>query len=391
LGRGMSTGVSLKMYGYPKVAILCYPWSMPAQIAHILFGQEVIRICEGLLREKYGQRFDDPIAKLKNQYSSAFALGCQGPDIFYHSQRRRPVALEYGSLLHRRGYGTFMTVLLKRTLSSALTSLGAYALGFLTHAYLDRAAHPYIVYKAGWVSPEKPETAKYGRLHAFFERILDVQLLELLQGMHISAWNQDKILTRACEEPPVYLVETLADALRTAYPERAGKDSLLGQRIENALLDAASFYRSTNPQRTSLNYRKKDECLYLKDDQTPASVALVYPEGLPLTIDYLNLARQSWRHPCLEDAEDTRSFINLFQDACQKGAEFLFQFISAFIDTGHVPPDAAEQIGNGGLSICDEAGRPCKPVWSDPLPLDIVLEAQFERRKAWFIRCQEAL
>jgi len=66
---------------------------MPAQIAHILFGKELIRICEGLLQEKYGHRFDDPIAKLKSLYSSSFALGCQGPDIFYHSQRRRPVAI----------------------------------------------------------------------------------------------------------------------------------------------------------------------------------------------------------------------------------------------------------------------------------------------------------
>ena len=78
---------------------------------------------------------------------------------------------------------------------------------------------------------------------------------------------------------------------------------------------------------------------------------------------------------------DTRSFINPFQDACQKGAEFLFHFISSFIGTGHVPLDAAQQIGNGGLSICDEAGWPCRPVWSDPLLLDQVLEQQFEKRK----------
>lgn len=363
---------------------------MPSQIAHILFGQELVHICEGHLKKKYGQRFEEPIEKLKTRYFSVFALGCQGPDIFYHSQNRRPVAIEYGSLLHRRGYGNFMTVLLQRTLSSALTSLGAYALGFLTHAYLDRVAHPYIVYKAGWVSPQKPETAKNGRLHAFFERILDVELLALVQGIHISAWNQDEVLTRACEEPPIYLVETLTDALRTVFPERAGKDLLLGQRIENALLDAASFYRNTNPQRTSLNHRKKDECLYLRHGQTPASVALIYPEGFPLSIDYLNLAHQPWRHPCQDDSEDLRSFIDLYHEACGKGAEFLFQFISRFIDTGHVPPEAALHIGNGGLSVCDEAGQPCKPVWSDPLPLDQVLEQQFLFRTSWFNRCKDA-
>lgn len=362
---------------------------MPAQILHILFGKELINTCGGLLEERYGPRFNDAIHKINTSCESAFALGCQGPDIFYHSQRRRPVAIEYGSLLHRRDYGNFMTVLLKRSLSSTLTNLGAYALGFLTHAYLDRAAHPYIVYKAGWVAPGKPETARYARTHAFFERILDVQVLELVQGLHISAWDQDKVLTRACEEAPVYLVETLADALRTAYPERAGKDPLLGRRIENALLDAASFYRHTNPMRTSMNHRKKDEGLYLKYDQTPASVALIYPEYVSLSLDYLNLAHRPWRHPCQEDRQDTRSFIDLYHDACLEGAEFLSQFISSFIDTGHIPPDTAHRIGNGGLSICDDTGQPCKPVWSDPLPLEEVLEQQFLLRTAWFRRFQD--
>ena len=87
---------------------------------------------------------------------NVFALGCQGPDVFYHSQRLRPVALEYGSLLHRLNFGVFSAALLQMALPvscpagecQSSTPAHAYALGFMTHAALDRYCHPYIVYKS---------------------------------------------------------------------------------------------------------------------------------------------------------------------------------------------------------------------------------------------------
>lgn len=59
---------------------------MPAQILHTLFGED-------LMAELHGNH---PWHRLTKKYGSVFALGCQGPDIFYHSQKTRPVALEYG-------------------------------------------------------------------------------------------------------------------------------------------------------------------------------------------------------------------------------------------------------------------------------------------------------
>ncbi|MFQ3547056.1 MAG: zinc dependent phospholipase C family protein [Termitinemataceae bacterium] len=360
---------------------------MPAQVLHVLFGKAVINECTIRLRNTYGNRFDASIEKLHTTYAPAFALGCQGPDIFYHNQRRKPVSIEYGSLLHRRNYGTFVTELLRRTLSPALTSLGAYALGFVTHAFLDRAAHPYIVYKSGRVSVQQPETAKYARAHAFFERILDVEMLTLLEGISIDAWDQERLIARACEEPPVYLAETLAETFRTVFPERACKDPLLVARMQNALLDAGTFYRITNPMRTAMNNRKIDEAVYfsVKNIYKPdiSSVALIYPEKYPLSVDYLNLAHAPWQHPCKRGEIDYRSFVDIYSQTCSECVKIMYTFIANFIDTHHLPEHPELMIGNHGLSIVDGYGKPCKPLHSDPLPIDEILGQQYMMRRSW--------
>jgi len=95
----------------------------------------------------------------------------------------RPLALAYGSLLHRRGFGDFCAWLLKAALppqpsSQDMNACGAYALGFLFHAALDRACHPYIIYKSASVRAGRGENGLY---HPFFERILVTLMLKRLR------------------------------------------------------------------------------------------------------------------------------------------------------------------------------------------------------------------
>lgn len=341
---------------------------MPAQILHTLFGEAV---CAGLSTRL-------PL-KLRGLDRWVFALGCQGPDIFYHSQMRRPAALEYGTLLHRRGFGTFTARLLNRALSSAGIAVLTYALGFMTHALLDRFCHPYIVYKSD-PAGETPETAaRFARVfrrntaHAFFERILDVLMLAFLRGTAATSWDQ-RALAAVCRVPPVGIKELLADTLREVFPERAGTDEKVCSRIDNAFADSAAFYCITAPQTTAL-YRY----LKLKRDSPlrELSLAYLYPERLPLHIDYLNLARRTWFYPTTAGAEDTRSFLDIYDAAVQAGIDTVSSVLTPYWETGIFPQEpAARRLGNGGLSIQDETGRPCPAVKTGVLPLDEVLLRQ---------------
>jgi hypothetical protein len=361
---------------------------MPAQILHVLFGEDVLRSAAtgcGVSASPVAAY----VERALGAFGPFFRLGCQGPDLFYHNQRTRPVSLEYGTLLHRRGFGDFAADLLNRTMSerspaSGPTAPSAYALGFATHAFLDRRAHPYIVCKAGWVSPAKPETARYARCHAFFERVLDVLMLERLRGMDAAAWDQEEMLSLRDGADRDSVIAAIAASLSAVFPERAGSDAQLGRRVLNAFSDAAGFYRITNPARTSLNMRLPDGFEYLRSAAGRASVALVYPDHFTYGVDYLNLARGAWGDPCRPDRVDSRSFHDLYAAAAAEAAEVVVFLFKAFVETGLIPAaELSRSIGNGGLSVVGADGQPCAPSHAEPLPLDAVLDQQYRLRLRW--------
>jgi hypothetical protein len=365
---------------------------MPAQILHTLFGEEVIIEIGKQIHPQFDLVAKKVLEKIQGIYRNIFILGCQGPDIFYHSQMTRPVALEYGTLLHRRGFGDFTSALCKAALpdhvewrdgypqEKKLTPLSAYALGFMTHAFLDRLTHPYIVYKSSVVSPATDKTIGFmktfprGTAHAFFERILDVLMLDILQGKPVASWDQD-VLAAVCAEPPRGLKELLFKTLGSVFPERAGKDQKLFQRIENTLRDCGTFYRLTDPGQTSLKCRISTG----EDHSSTQKIPLVYlyPEQLPLSIDYLNLGGQPWYYPIATGKEDQRSFLEIYHEAVKTAGTALSEIIAPYLETGIFPvQETAQILGNDGLSIKDETGKPCIPNRVGTLPLDEVLVQQ---------------
>ena len=362
---------------------------MPSQILHIMFGEDVITgLYNRLIKERgfrYGLVINKAMERINLEYRSAFILGCQGPDIFYHSQRRRPVAVEYGSLLHRRGCGVFTAGLLKMGLpdpppgedgiksgrEKGINAMGVYALGFMTHAVLDRFCHPYIVYRAD------------RDYHSFFERIIDVLMLKELRGMDPASWDQEKILADVCENPPLGLKELIARSLASAFSEKVNKDRSLALRIDNAFTDCANFYNMT-----SLAKIKEAVLSAKKGEKTFTRRALfyIYPENLPSDIDFLNLSRQPWRYPYVPPLgempePDNRSFLDVYQGALKAAVDALSPCIIQYLDSGLFPiAAAARSIGNSSLSIQNEHGKPCAPNLTDPLPLHEVLNQQAKLR-----------
>ncbi|GAB1483380.1 hypothetical protein MASR2M78_21960 [Treponema sp.] len=355
---------------------------MPSQILHSLFGEDLlVRLAERLeLEDRIAAAYAKTLIEV---HPGVFALGCQGPDLFYHSQHRRPVALEYGTLLHRRAYGNFVEALLRLAILETKTDLIAYALGFASHAFLDRASHPYIVCKAGWVIPSKPETLRYARCHAFFERILDVLMLDRLRKLSASDWDQEGILSTSCDTPPEALPSLIETALKKAFPKRAGKDEKLKNRIDNAFADSASFYRYTSPVRTSLKHWHHESAAHFATNDGRSSLALIYPEEFPSNIDYLNLGGVPWPHPCAEDKLDSLSFPDIYEQAIQSALPLFHLLVKSLSRAASIDSIAvSEAIGNQGLSILNAQGQPCSPLYASPLPLDLVLDAQYTLRMA---------
>ncbi len=314
-----------------------------------------------------------------------FLMGCQGPDIFYHSQRTRPVALHYGVLVHRRGFGRLVEGMLETWIledGDPFSPWAAFLLGFATHGALDRAAHPYIVHGSGWTEQGKPETDRFRGCHAFLERILDTLLWERRTGTAVSAFDVRARLLPPGDFPPEFAAR-MTDALRRAYPSETAGDPRLPVRIANALADTRRFLLLTNPAQTSRSadgsVHDPESLRHLRGPHGLRIASVLYPEVFDRGVDWASDRGRTWVHPCLGDPVRGESFYDLCEAAESEAAGVLRIVLGGF-RTRSVPPGLAEAAGNGTLNVGDAAGRPARPRYKDPLPLPEALREELRTR-----------
>ena len=138
---------------------------MPAIYAHLRFGEEVAKT------------LPTPYTELIGQFSEAFALGTQGPDIlFYHHPMKKNDIRKRGTYLHTLSGEEFFLVQGEKLLENApdgdtealLTANGAFAAytcGFLCHFTLDTICHPYI-------DEHSCEEVSHGKIESEFDKYL---------------------------------------------------------------------------------------------------------------------------------------------------------------------------------------------------------------------------
>jgi len=367
---------------------------MPAQIAHILAAEEALLRSAPELAEAWGIAGVAPCGEglRRDEGPGAwFRLGAQGPDVFYHNQRTMPSGLHYGGLSHRKNYGLLVEGALEAILARSLdpeAAESAWLLGFATHAAVDRAIHPFVVFFSGWQSPLEPASQRLRGCHPFLERLLDLVLIEERRGARIADFDLELLLPLGLlldeeEKKDAQAAEGVAAllhaALTRAYPRAAAADFLLGRRIANAQRDAAYFFRYTNPARVNSGDRTILEHF---DDRSPLrSVSLIHPDTLPEGLDPGNLARRPWSHPAGDGRESKKDFLELFDQGVDEASQAL-EYVLADLRAGKVRPGLAALIGNGGLSVTDADGIPVPPRLSRPLGLPEAMAAEFEKRLA---------
>jgi hypothetical protein len=339
---------------------------MPSHFAHLLFAEDALR---GALGEKAKEILDT--------HGNLFRFGAQGPDFFYHNQRTMPTGLRYGVALHRHGYGSFVQELVREALRLSAgpgSELSAFILGFTTHAALDRFAHPFIVYFAGWVDPKEEASRRLYHAHPFLERILDVLILRERYGMLPTQFD---FLSRVrCGATlPYPVTKAMVKGLNTIYPAYNYK-SRNRLRLENAYHDAIFFYKLTNhlnPDLIKLAYRKdRNEGFREK------RLGLLHPREIPEGYDFLNLAHQPWCHPCDSAAVTNASFLEVFDDALRRCIVMVGEVY--LVLTGQGPLDGlATRLGDESL---DTGRENCAPVHSKPLPLREIMDELYRKTGA---------
>lgn len=349
---------------------------MPSQIAHFLFAREVIE--KGLGSEGN---------KMVRRYPELIAFYAQGPDIFYHNQRTRPGAFKYGRVIHRHGFGELAGNFVLRRYRSTEEEIEArntVILSYITHAFLDRIMHPFIIYFSGWRVPGDRDTDYLYRMHPFFERICDLLLAEKRYGFgseeffSFSFFDMVRPVSRRTE----ICNNLIVPAIQTTY-NRLNKPDMDETRFANAMHDALYFYKATNPP------ARENLCVAYKRDKASQFLrkilALYYPRNLDKTIDYMNEAGKEWQSPFNPSVVRTESFYDLYDQAMEKTVKAV-RGLYEVLDKGSVSREDAETVrqivGNGNLSEGSETKNPV-PVVSEPLPLyrQLLRQYQFVERE----------
>ena len=198
---------------------------MPGFTTHYLFGVDAYR--------------DIPFTSVKynlNINHNAFALGLQGPDLFfYYLPSYLFHRYNLGAIAHDQKTGEFFSYLLESRLqfsgdSHKLAIADAYITGFLGHYTLDCIAHPYIYAFTGYTPKNPPKQVDYFGQHAYFETELDKLILYKKKHKRPSRFHQHTTILLSPLQKKV-ISQMLGYAYRNTYPDLWVHNLMIGQAV----------------------------------------------------------------------------------------------------------------------------------------------------------------
>ncbi len=275
---------------------------MPGFTTHYLFGTDAYR------------RISSKRVRQNLKYNhSAFALGLQGPDLFFYYLPSYLMHREnIGALAHRKDTGRFFANLLEsRSLfadkNRHLDIADAYIMGFLGHYTLDCAIHPYVYAFTGYDPKTPPSNTEYFGQHAYFETEIDNELLYRKKHLRPSQFHQNATIHLTPLQRRV-IVRMLVHAYRNTYPNILASEVMLGgaplwMKSGTSLLHDPSG-------RKKVLARLVEKILLGRAFLSPMLASDYYR----FIQDPLNLSRRRWMHPWTKKWSDA-SFQDLYQDA----------------------------------------------------------------------------
>ncbi|TFJ93506.1 zinc dependent phospholipase C family protein [Lentibacillus salicampi] len=282
-----------------------------------------------LFCENVADSIGNPNSFLHNE--AYMKLGAQGPDPFFYYNfwpwmQNDPVNA-IGLRLHQERCGEFLMDLIDQG-KTMDNQTQAYLFGFVTHHILDRNAHPYIHYRAGYE----------GNKHQELEVLIDTLMMEKYH--HLKTWkahvaNEIDVGTK--------LDGRIADLLHTTITAHYPKSS----PRTNAYIQKA--YRDMK-----LALRLLADPYRWKNILFKPLIASFSHQPIKNDVDYLNLSHTTWYHPATHEP-CTKSFVDLYNQAWQEGIDIMPKVINYWNTGNHA---SRKQLSKLIDNISYDTGKP---------------------------------
>lgn len=292
---------------------------MPGFLTHYFFGVSTFRHADRHI-----------FYNLIKKHPGAYALGLQGPDLFFYYPPGYRFCPNPASAAHSGHTTEFLNALLKsRRLFEAqedYETVLCYLFGFLGHYTLDSICHPYIYDKTHFTDKTP---AYYGR-HVYLETDIDKVLLRHYKGLLPSEFPAADTIRLSGRERSC-LARSLRFAYRRTFPEI--RFTYADTYLATVCMPLAiSLLRDPSGKKKAL-VRRIERHIPGYAYASP----LIASDTMYFTKDPLNLRRRKWKNPWKPSEVSTDSFPMLYQKAQTlylKRIRLLELVIEADITTG---------------------------------------------------------
>lgn len=284
-----------------------------------------------------------------------------GPDIWFSyrfwSGKQQQGKPERGNIMQHTRTGEFLLSLAAQAKQSpAKDELFSYLAGFLCHYALDRAAHPYIIYRSGTYDGT-PQTLACRGNHMWLEHALDRRAL---RGWGKSLWSSP-IVTRIFRLRA--LPHSMREGLDAAYRDVYGWENAW-EDLNRGAYDQRRFYVLAQDPCGLLDavLRRVDNGASRRD-----LTAMSYHGKDCAGVDIANEARAEWRHPNDPSVVSHESFDDLLARVAQDAARMIDAGWAYISGAENDPPasafgDMSYETGFDWRDPRNDQPRVCEPL-----------------------------
>lgn len=300
--------------------------------------------------------------KLKQEIQARrelYLLGSQGPDIFYYYHRlpfkKSNGAGEIGGILHNQKCASFFTEglrIIKEDLSLSCKEEAydaiAYLFGFLSHYAMDTNCHPFIYYFGGINTGGQK---KYEIHHKELEMHLDQHLYYFINKDNIKNIRLSDMISpkNISDCTKAFLIKNMKSVFGIDM------DSFDMDDIFLDLSKTVSILRDKHGIKRKLIRFMEKRILNIGHEYSSA----IYESEMDFGLDYMNMEKTSWNHPCSEEITYQKSYVECVQEGIDFGADLMklaFMYLDSKIDIFDLLEKFPNLSYNTGLDL-DEYGK----------------------------------